>query len=83
MTTTETTTYRIEDARTPIWFGRWPSGWGEVVHGVAPGEGCSAAAIVFRHATKYLQIGIGATGHSPSLGTPSRSAVDRRVRFAR
>jgi phage/plasmid-like protein (TIGR03299 family) len=46
MTTIETTTYRIEDARAPIWFGRWPSGWGEVVHGVAPGEGCSAAAMI-------------------------------------
>ena len=46
MTTTETTTYRIEDARVPIWFGRWPSGWGEVVHGVAPGEGCSASAMI-------------------------------------
>ena len=46
MTTTETTSYRIEDARAPIWFGRWPSGWGEVVHGVAAGEGCSAAAMI-------------------------------------
>jgi phage/plasmid-like protein (TIGR03299 family) len=46
MTTTETTTYRIEDARAPIWFGRWPSGWGEVVHGVPPGDGRSAAAMI-------------------------------------
>ena len=41
MTTTETTSYRIEDARSPLWFGRWPGGWGDVVHGVEPGAGCS------------------------------------------
>ena len=38
MTTTETTSYRIEDARSPLWFGGWPGGWGDVVHGVEPGE---------------------------------------------
>jgi hypothetical protein len=46
MTTTGTTGYRIGDARAPLWFGRWPAGWGEVVHGVAAGEGCSAAAMI-------------------------------------
>ena len=46
MTTTETTSYRIEDARSPLWFGGRPSGWGDVVRGVRPGEGCSAAAMI-------------------------------------
>jgi phage/plasmid-like protein (TIGR03299 family) len=46
MTTAETASYRIEDARSALWFGRWPSGWGDVVHGVDPGEGCSAAAMI-------------------------------------
>jgi phage/plasmid-like protein (TIGR03299 family) len=46
MTTTETTSYRIEDARSALWFGRWPGGWGDVVHGVEPGEGCSAGAMI-------------------------------------
>ena len=34
MTTMETTSYRIEDARSPLWFGGWPSGWGDVVRGL-------------------------------------------------
>src|SRR5690349_19931040 len=46
MTTTETPTYRIEDARASLWFGRWPSGWGDVVHGVDQGEARSAAAMI-------------------------------------
>ena len=46
MTTTETTSYRVEDARSPLWFGRWPGGWGNVVHGVEPGAGCSASAMI-------------------------------------
>jgi len=46
MTTTETTSYRIEDATSPLWFGRWPSGWGDVVHGAGKGEACSAAAMI-------------------------------------
>src|SRR5581483_3516554 len=46
MTTIETTSYRIEDARSPLWFGRWPGGWGDVVHGVAPGAASSAAAMI-------------------------------------
>lgn len=46
MTTTETPSYAIEDATSALWFGRWPSGWGEVVRGVRPGEGCSAASMI-------------------------------------
>jgi phage/plasmid-like protein (TIGR03299 family) len=46
VTTTETTNYRIDDARAPLWFGRWPSGWGDVVHGVDRGEARSAAAMI-------------------------------------
>lgn len=46
MTTMETTSYRIEDARSPLWFGGRPSGWGEVVRGLRPEEGCSAAAMI-------------------------------------
>jgi phage/plasmid-like protein (TIGR03299 family) len=46
MTALETSSYRIEDARSALWFGRWPSGWGDVVHGMAPGAGSSAAAMI-------------------------------------
>ena len=46
MTTMETTSYRIEDAQSPLWFGRWPDGWGDVVRGVRADEGCSAAAMI-------------------------------------
>jgi phage/plasmid-like protein (TIGR03299 family) len=46
MTTTETTSYRVENARSSLWFGRWPGGWGDVVHGVEPGLGCSAGAMI-------------------------------------
>ncbi len=46
MTTMETTSYRIEDARSPLWFGGRPSAWGDVVRGVRPVEGCSAAAMI-------------------------------------
>jgi len=52
MTTLETTSYRIEDARSPLWFGGRPSGWGEVVRGLRPEEGCSAAAMNSVEATK-------------------------------
>ena len=45
MTALETSSYRIEDARSALWFGRWPGGWGDVVHGVAPGAGSTAAAM--------------------------------------
>ena len=38
MTALETSSYRMEDARSALWFGRWPGGWGDVVHGVAPGK---------------------------------------------
>jgi phage/plasmid-like protein (TIGR03299 family) len=46
MTALETSSYRIEDARSALWFGRWPGGWGDVVQGVAPGTGSSAAAMI-------------------------------------
>jgi phage/plasmid-like protein (TIGR03299 family) len=46
MTALETSGYHIEDARSALWFGRWPGGWGDVVHGVAPGAGSSAAAMI-------------------------------------
>jgi hypothetical protein len=46
MTTSETSSYRIEDARSALWFGRWPGGWGDVVHGIAPSAGSSAAAMI-------------------------------------
>ena len=46
MTTAETTSYRIEDATSSLWFGRWPSGWGDVVHGVDRGEARSAAGMI-------------------------------------
>jgi phage/plasmid-like protein (TIGR03299 family) len=46
MTTTETSSYRFEDARSPLWFGRWPRGWGDVVSGFEPSDGSSAAATI-------------------------------------
>jgi phage/plasmid-like protein (TIGR03299 family) len=46
MTTTATTTPRIKDATSPLWFGRWPSGWGDVVRGVEHGEARSAAGMI-------------------------------------
>jgi len=46
MTTAEAGGYRVEDATSALWFGRWPSGWGDVVHAVEPGEWCSAAAMI-------------------------------------
>jgi phage/plasmid-like protein (TIGR03299 family) len=46
MTVLETSSYRIEDARSALWFGRWPRAWGDVVHGVTPGVGSSAAAMI-------------------------------------
>ena len=39
MTTTETTSYRIEDARSPLWFGQLAGRMGHVVHGVDSGAG--------------------------------------------
>src|SRR4051794_136910 len=46
MATAETTSYRIEHATSSLWFGRWPSGWGDVVHDVDRGEARSAAAMI-------------------------------------
>ena len=46
MTALDTSSYRVEDARSALWFGRWPGGWGDVVHGVEPGRGCSAGSMI-------------------------------------
>ena len=46
MTTIQTPAYRIDDARAALWFGHWPSAWGEVVHGVDRGHARSAAAMI-------------------------------------
>src|SRR4051794_11527086 len=46
MTTAEITSHRVEDVTNSMWFGRWPSGWGDVVHGVDRGEARSAAAMI-------------------------------------
>lgn len=32
-----TTTYAIEQAASPLWFGAGPAGWGDVLHAVRPG----------------------------------------------
>jgi phage/plasmid-like protein (TIGR03299 family) len=44
MTTMER--YRIEDARSPLWLGSWPGGWGDVLRGLRPDESCSAGAMI-------------------------------------
>ena len=36
----------IEDARAPLWFGRRPAGWGDVVRGVNPDDAQRAAAMI-------------------------------------
>jgi phage/plasmid-like protein (TIGR03299 family) len=46
MTAVETSSYQIKDARSGLWFGRWPGGWGDVVYGVAPDAGGCAAALI-------------------------------------
>jgi phage/plasmid-like protein (TIGR03299 family) len=81
MTTTEITSYRIEDARSPLWFGRWPGGWGDVVHGVAPGTGSSAAAMIDAAALAWTveQHPLEAVLGDTERGEPSRVAVPRVV----
>jgi phage/plasmid-like protein (TIGR03299 family) len=81
MTTTETTSYRMEDARSPLWFGRWPGGWGDVVHGVEPGEGCSAGAMVDAAGLAWTveQHPLEAVLGNPDGGDPSRVPVPRVV----
>ena len=81
MTTTETTSYRIEDARSPLWFGRWPGGWGDVVHGVEPGEGCSAGAMIDAAGLAWTveQHPLEAVLGNPDGGEPSRVPVPRVV----
>src|SRR4051794_163217 len=44
MDTREETRLRIEDARSPLWFGG--SAWGDVVRGVSPNEAQDSAAMV-------------------------------------
>jgi phage/plasmid-like protein (TIGR03299 family) len=46
MTTTEMTGRAISDAGRPLWVGRTPSVWGDVVRGVDPEEAHDAAAII-------------------------------------
>lgn len=46
MTTVETTSYRIEDATSPLWLAGWGSAWGDVVRGLRPDQGHSAAAMI-------------------------------------
>ena len=42
-----TTTYAINEATSPLWFGVGPSGWGEVLTTVQPGrDGRTTAEIV-------------------------------------
>ena len=81
MTTTETTSYRIEDATSPLWFGRWPAGWGDVVHGVDPGEGCSAAAMIDAAGLAWTveQHPLEAVLGNRDGGEPSRVPVPRVV----
>ena len=81
MTTTETTSYRIEDARSPLWFGRWPGGWGDVVHGVEPGAGSSAAAMIDAAGLAWTveQHPLEAVLGNPDGGEPSRVPVPRVV----
>jgi len=81
VTTTETTSYRIEDARSPLWFGRWPGGWGDVVHGVEPGQGCSAGAMIDAAGLAWTveQHPLEAMIGNPGGGEPSRVPVPRVV----
>jgi phage/plasmid-like protein (TIGR03299 family) len=81
MTTTETTSYRIGDARSALWFGRWPGGWGDLVHGVAPGAGSSAAAMIDAAALGWTveQHPLEAVLGRPEGGEPSRVPVPRVV----
>ena len=46
MTTTETTSYAITDAEQPLWLGRIPDAWGDVVQSVDPERAQDAASMV-------------------------------------
>src|SRR4051812_42988738 len=77
MTTMETTRYRIEDARSPLWLGAW----GEVVHHVNPGEGASASAMLDAAGLAWTveQPPVEAVLSNPESGHPSREPVPRVV----
>ena len=81
MTRTETTSYRIDDATSALWFGRWPGGWGDVVHGVEPGEGCSAGAMIDAAGLAWTveQHPLEAVLATQDGGEPSRVPVPRVV----
>ncbi len=46
MQTIEQSAYRIEDARSPLWFGSGPATWGDVVRVVDPHAAHSAAGMI-------------------------------------
>ncbi len=46
MTTTETTGYAVTDAKHPLWLGRVPAAWGDVVRSVDPEQVQDAASMV-------------------------------------
>src|SRR5262245_53841610 len=46
MTITEMPSYRVEDAQAALWFGRGPSGWGDVVRQVNTEAPASAASMI-------------------------------------
>jgi len=77
----ETTSYRINDARSPIWLGQWPGGWGDVVHGLERGEGCSAAAMIDAAGLAWTveQHPLEAVLADPDGGDAARVAVPRVV----
>jgi phage/plasmid-like protein (TIGR03299 family) len=81
MTTTNTPTYRINDATSSLWFGRWPSGWGDVVHGVDRGEARSAAAMIDAAGLAWAveQHPLEAVLTNRDGGEPSRVPVPRVV----
>jgi phage/plasmid-like protein (TIGR03299 family) len=81
MTTTDTTSYRVEDARSPLWFGRWPGGWGDVVHSAEPGGGWSAGAMIDAAGLAWTveKHPLEAVLGTPDGGDPSRVPVPRVV----
>src|SRR6266511_2948688 len=81
MTTAETTSYRIEDATSSLWFGRWPPGWGDVVHGGDQDEACSAAAMIDAAGLAWTveQHPLEAVVNKRNGSEPSRARVPRVV----
>src|SRR5262245_22234560 len=81
MTAMETSSYLIEHARSALWFGRRPGGWGDVVHGVAPGAGSSAAAMIDAAGLAWTveQHPVEAVVGNPESGESSRVQVPRVV----